>query len=310
MPFPFDATAPNYSNTGTGAASRFIPELWSSKLVQKFYDATVFSEISNTDYEGEIKSMGDTVHIRTTASIIINDYVKGVPAGLSYQRPESTSIELHIDKGKYFAFELFDVDRHQSDIDLMNDWSTDGSEQMKVSVDTDVLGNIYASAHSDNVGLTAGRKSGDINLGVAGTPLALTKANVLDAIVDFNTVLQEQNAPSDRFIVIPARMAGLIQKSDLRDASMTGDGQSSLRTGRLGKISNFTLYESNNVNKTGSEWDIIFGHKKATTFASQITFMEQLKNPDDFGDLARSLMVYGYEVVDPTLLGHAVVTIA
>ena len=34
------------------------PEIWSGKLIEKFYAATVLSAISNTDYEGEIKSYG------------------------------------------------------------------------------------------------------------------------------------------------------------------------------------------------------------------------------------------------------------
>lgn len=54
MSFPI-ANGPNYTNRTIGAdaaASRFIPELWSSKLVTKFYDSTVLAAISNTDYEG------------------------------------------------------------------------------------------------------------------------------------------------------------------------------------------------------------------------------------------------------------------
>ena len=47
------------SYTGT-----FIPEIWSGKLLEKFYDATVLAAISNTDYEGEIRSQGDTINIR------------------------------------------------------------------------------------------------------------------------------------------------------------------------------------------------------------------------------------------------------
>jgi hypothetical protein len=43
--------------------------------------------------------MGDKVHIRTTPDITINDYAMG--QNLKYQRPESPSVELNIDKGKY-----------------------------------------------------------------------------------------------------------------------------------------------------------------------------------------------------------------
>ena len=52
------ATSPAYSGT-------FIPQVWSTKLQVKFYDASTFSAISNTDYQGEIKGMGDKVIIRT-----------------------------------------------------------------------------------------------------------------------------------------------------------------------------------------------------------------------------------------------------
>ena len=39
------ATDPAYSGT-------FIPTLWSKKLLVKFYEQTMLSEITNTDYEG------------------------------------------------------------------------------------------------------------------------------------------------------------------------------------------------------------------------------------------------------------------
>lgn len=37
---------PDYSSSST---SKFVPAIWANKLVEKFYDATVFGEIANTD---------------------------------------------------------------------------------------------------------------------------------------------------------------------------------------------------------------------------------------------------------------------
>ena len=202
------------------------------------------------------------------------------------------------------------IDKYQSDLNLMNDWSEDGGEQMKIAVDTDILGTIYTSADANNAGATAGRISGDINLGDATTPLALTKANILDVLVDYGTVLDEQSVPeTNRWVVLPAKACGLIKKSDLRDASLSGDGTSMLRNGRLGVIDRFTIYSSNNMNVAGGEFDIIFGHKSALTFAGQITEMEELPNPNDFGRLVRSLFVYGFEVIKPEAMGHSVITL-
>lgn len=42
MSYPVSPGHPNYSGN-------FIPELWSSKLIVNFYDATVLAAISNTD---------------------------------------------------------------------------------------------------------------------------------------------------------------------------------------------------------------------------------------------------------------------
>ena len=52
---------------------------------------------------------------------------------------------------------------------------------------------------------------------------------------------------------------------------------------------------------------IIAGHKSALTFASQITKMETVRNPNDFGDYIRSLNVYGFKVVKPESLVLGVV---
>jgi len=296
-----------YTDLSSTSTGKFIPQIWSGKLVEKFYDATVFGEIANTDYEGEIKNMGDTVHIRTTPSLTIRDYKIG--ASLNYEQPTNPAVELQIDKGKYFAFEVDDVDEYQADIDIMDDWAGDGGEQMKIAVDTDMLAAIYADVSTQNSGATAGRKSSAFNLGTTGTPVALNKANILDYIVDLGTVLDEQNLPeAGRWLVLPAWAIGMIKKSDLKDASLSGDGQSIMRNGRVGMIDRFTLYLSNNVATTtdGSftVYNILAGHKAGLAFAAQMTKMETLKNPNSFGQLVRGLNVYGYKVIEGKYLAH------
>lgn len=233
---------PDYSNDGT---SRFIPELWSGKFLVKYYMATFWRDITNTDYEGEIKNQGDTVIIRTIPTLTINDYQKGQK--LNYERPESTPLEMVIDKGKYWGFTVDDIDAYQSDMKLMNAFSQDAGEQLKITVDADVLQGItYGSAgtfpgSSYNAGATAGYESSSFNLGASGSPVQLTKANVLDYIIDCGTVLDEQNIPSTgRWMVIPSWMSNLLIKSDLKDASMIG-GESTLRNGRIGVIESRSL---------------------------------------------------------------------
>ncbi len=306
MSYPVAAgsvVSPAYSGT-------FIPEIWSGKLIEKFYLTTVLAAISNTNYEGEIKNQGDKVKIRTRPTLAINDYVAG--QNLTNQRPASSNVELLIDKGKYWSAIADDVLTIQADIDQMNIWSQDASEQMKIAVDRDVLNSIVPSFHASNRGATAGVLSSNINLGATAAPLALTKVNVIDTLVDLNEVLSQQNIPEvGRFFVIPFWVASLIKKSDLKDASMSGDGVSIMRNGRLGMIDGVTIYVSNNlihVTDTAlSCANIIAGHKNGLTFASQLVKTETLRAESTFGDIMRGLQVFGYKVIDPTAMAAAYV---
>mgnify|MGYP003406604147 CR=1 FL=1 len=101
MAFPVVSGTPTYSGV-------FIPEIWSSKLVEKYYDQTVLAQVSNTDYEGEIKNQGDKVIIRSIPTLEIQDYSVGQT--LVNQRPVGTKQELYrlmrtlADEGKAILF--------------------------------------------------------------------------------------------------------------------------------------------------------------------------------------------------------------
>ena len=299
MPFPVDGATPQLSGIT-------IPTVWSGKLLIKFYEASVIPAIANTEYEGEISDYGDKVEIRSTPDITINTYAKG--EALTYEQPAPTKQSLNIDKGKYWAFIADDVDVKQADYGLPEDWGKDASEKMKISVDTEVLAAVDADAHASNIGATAGVRSASFDLGAAGAWEVVTKSNVLDYIVDTGSVLDEQDVPeSDRWMVLPAWMCGMIKKSDLKDASLSGDGTSIMRNGRIGMIDRYTLYMSNLlevVNDGGTNvTNCLFGHKSAITFAGQFVKSESLPSPTTFGTLYRGLKVYGYKVVKPESLG-------
>lgn len=293
MTIAASAGTPQYSGN-------FIPEIWSGKLLVKFYAATVLAAISNTDYEGEIKEKGDKVIIRQTPTIEIRDYEKG--QSLTIQRPNVDPLEMEIDKAKYFNCICDDIDKVQSDIKLMDDWSRDASQQMKITVDTGALAVIYGQAHASNAGANAGAISASFNLGAALAPRVLTQVNILEAIIDCGTVLDEQNVPEEsRWIVIPAWMAGMIKKSDLKDASLTGDGTSILRNGRLGGIDRFTLYSSNLLAWVTEGafkcYHVIAGQRHGVSFAAQMTQMQSIISEQTFGTLIRGLNVYGHKVL-------------
>jgi hypothetical protein len=307
-------------STGNGfSADGFIPQIWSGKLVEKFYSSTVLSAISNTDYEGEIKNQGDSVRIRTKPTLTINDY--RADGALSLERPQGSFLDLNIDKGKYFNTILDDVMEVQSDLNALSMWSDDAAEQMKITIDTDVLKGILGGADAANRGATAGKISGDINLGITTDPLDLVpdsaaagQVDVLDMILRLGQCLDEQNVPeTGRWIVMPTWAATLIKRSELRQAYLSGDSVSILRNGRLGMVDRFTLYTSNLL-PTGTagglavgETALYAGHAHGLTFASQVSKVETLRSEQTFGTILRGLQVYGYKVIDGVAIAQAIV---
>jgi hypothetical protein len=137
-----------------------------------------------------------------------------------------------------------------------------------------------------------------------------------------SSVLDEQNVPeSDRFLVLTPYERQLLMHSPLAQAYVTGDSQSILRNGKIGRIDRFDIYVSNLLpaaaagqNYTGGaaagtvkRHVIIAGHRAAMTFASQINKVESIPNPNDFGTLVRGLMIYGRKTIKPEALTYAVV---
>jgi hypothetical protein len=120
-------------------------------------------------------------------------------------------------------------------------------------------------------------------------------------------------------------------KSNLAQAQFMGDSQSMVRNGKIGGIDRFSVYVTNNLPRAASGatvWTsgdgsdtslaaggtfaqksrvIIAGHKSAISFASQMTKMETVRNPYDFGDYVRGINVYGLKVTKPESLALAVV---
>jgi len=322
MAYPISSTA-----YGTNVAASpvytgtFIPEIWSGKIIEKFYDTTVLAAIANTDYEGEIKGYGDTVHIRQKPDIAILDYE--ADQALTYERPSEAIVDLLIDQGKYFNTILDDVMEIQADLNMMSMWADDASSQMKITIDTDVLDYMAPLAKAgENEGSTAGRISGNIDLGEQGSvgtdPLAVVargagagEVEPMDVIIRAGQCLDEQNIPEQgRWIVVPAWFAALVKQSELRDASLSGDSTSMLRNGRLGMVDRFTIYVSNllpsgtsaTLGMDAGEFCILAGHNHGMTFASQLSKVETLRGESTFGTILRGLQVYGRKVVDPSAL--------
>lgn len=333
--YPVSPGAPDYS---TGSSSQYIPAIYSALLIKKFYPKTLFGQISQVDYEGDIKTMGDTVYIRTRPTIDTFRYKKGMI--LPVQNPESPYVTLKIDQGEGFSFAIDDVDAFQSDIQLMNVWGEDAAEQMKQRIDKNLLISI-AAAGAVAGGQAATTITGyDANFGPSlseytvakgalvngattargttvslGTSAASATANTGDEIVDrvlkYGRYLDENNAPEDgRFVVLPI-WAGQVLKGMTNNnfglAYATGQNTANALAGSVPKIDRFDVMFSNNLPTTTEVVTdpsaVLFGCKYATTFASQMEKNRIIDNPFSMGKMMQAIQIYGFNVIKPQILG-------
>ena len=290
----------------------YVPIVYTKKVLRNFYETSVFAQVLNTDYEGEIKAQGDKVVIRKTPEMTVLPYKVGT--AITYEVPAKDSTELMVDLGMYSAFQIDDVDKAQSDLPLINMFAKDAGERIRIETDKEILEYLSTGANATNKGVAAGAISSSINLGITTTPLVITPANATEFIVQMNQVLDEANIPMEgRWCILPAWVCTALKTSDLKAANITGDSTGVIRTGLIGMVDRMKVYQNNNL-ATGvagglaaDEFSVLAGTNEGGSFAANITKTDTLKIPNSFGEYWRTLFVYGRAVVQDTALINAVV---
>jgi len=318
-------------NTNPAFSGSLIPTIWSKKLLIKFYEQTMLTEICNTDYEGELKSQGDTVRIRTASSVTTRDYEQGM--NLQYEVPTPIYQDMQVNKGRYYGVRVGDLLQKQADLDLMDMYTSEAAKEMKIAIEEEVFFNSFVTegANAYNKGASAGALTGAYNLGTDTAPISTANPdNVLNAILRMGHALDEQNVPADgRWLLLSPYDRYILMQSNLAAQFFSGDSQSMVRSGKIGMIDRFTVYVSNllprgttakalvsgrtdvstgaTVSNALPRRQIIGGTKHAISFASVMDKTEPFRDPNDFGDIMRGLAVYGRKVIKPQALATALV---
>lgn len=294
----------------------FIPTQWSGKLLVALRHTHVYAQpgIVNRDYEGEIKSLGDTVKIHGIGDITLFDYVKNTDIAAPQELTDAETT-LSITKAKGFNFAVDDVDAAQMNPQVMNEAVSRAAYKINDAIDTFVAG-LYtdiATANSDG------------NSGAWITPSIGTDANVgsalYDHIVHLGTLLDQQDVPFEgRWCVLaPWQKEMLIEdrrftafgtqasRATLEDGELTPDAAP--QQNYLGTINGMNIYWSNNaphlggtVGASGSQDVVLAGSPMAITFAEGLVKMVAYTPQYRFADAIKGLHLFGAKVVRPYAL--------
>ena len=286
--------------------ANFIPEIWSAALIANLRRDLVARSIATTQYEGEIRQQGDTVHIQRPVGLAATPYVPGVP--VTYQVPASTTQALLIDQANESSFTVPDIAQVQGNVDRVAVFAAEASAALAESADAFVLG-LAADAALD---------ANEVELDLSDAdPTAWD--SVYRSMVMAGEMLDAGSVPrSGRFVVASPRLYAALQM-DPTFLRATEIGDTVRLNGALGEIAGFQILRSANhptrvvdgVVSDGSEDLVLFGHVNSIAYADQITNMEALRSPTSFADLVRMLHVFGSRILTPERLGRfAVKTVA
>ena len=100
----------------------FIPTVWAARLLSALEKELVYGQtnVSNRDYEGDIRVAGNTVKIASVGDVTVDDYVKDTPIG-DPQILTDTAQTMLIDQQKYFHFFVDSVDRAQQNVNTLDE---------------------------------------------------------------------------------------------------------------------------------------------------------------------------------------------
>lgn len=265
------------------AISTFIPQVWSALLKENLRKNLVFGSLCNRNYEGDIAQWGDTVHIHNLADITVRPYTPNSDIA----EPEQLSGEdttLVIDHGVYYNFYINDVDKAQTNADLMSAAMRGAAHRIAEDTEEYIISKIVEGA---------GEK----------TSSAVEKGKFYELLVSLKMSMDEKNVPrAGRVVIVPPSVeADLL----LDQRFITGNGAVSdarLAEGSVARAAGFDIYISNDLSN-----QLIAMTPDAVTFANQITQIEAYRREKGFDDGVKGLSLCGAKVIIPdAVLVHTI----
>lgn len=266
------------------ALTNFLPEVWSKKLLKIFDKHVVMANLVNRDFEGEIQNAGDVVHVRTFGDVTINTYTRDMT--ISFQSLTDPMVDLLIDQQKYFAFKVDDLDKAQSNVDILEGYASRAAIAIRDVVDTRLLSHC-ADVHSGNI------------IGTNEAPIELNKGNIYSYITQLGEILDTNNVPQEgrNLVITPKFKTMLLQSDEFTRASSLGDNV--IQNGYIGNVAGFAVHVTTNNPAVEDVVNLLAFTKDFISFASQVSKIETVRPYNMFADAVKGLYLYGSKAMLP-----------
>lgn len=336
MPEPNTNPANNFTNE-----NGMNPIIFSKKVALAFTKLSnkVRDCLTNNFWEGEIKTQGDRVRI-----VVPNPETIKVAEGDTCPVPQGTSpeaMDLVIDQQLSFALAITDKEKAQTQFKNWIDGMAHAvAQQIGRKRNTDIIKAAFAYTAPGAVGAndhimasqglnTAGNAYED-KMGTLAAPVQVTPQNAYQFVLRVKMALLESGAIADDgtydlspleeephemrgCMVVGPKFASILLSAYQLAGRSTAAGDMVVKDGVVTRVAGLDIHIDRTIeNKkiTGLETNglpFLAGTKNAFTEASQISKVEDVRDPFCFRDIVRGLELYGYKLVHPEAVARGVV---
>lgn len=178
------------ANITVTTAANFIPEIWSTEILEAYVAELVFGALVDRKFEAEVKQKGDIIHVPNLAAMTVAQKTAG--NAVSFTATTESKTDITVDQDWVVAFRIDNIAEVQAQNNLRQMYTTRAGKDLAVKIDSTV------AALVDDFAQTQGTLALDV-----------TDDNLLRAV----QYLDDANAPRDdrAWVISPATLMTLMK---------------------------------------------------------------------------------------------------
>lgn len=295
---------------------------------RRFRDRSILPRITNRNYDASsFKGKGSVLAIPDTP--VVETRKTRIGEHLKYDEPKTGAHFMVIDRERYWGVKIEDEDKVFASFDIEAPIVAEADKQMAEDVEEEFVGDVLGKCHEANTGNGAGIKSGIYNLGTAQSPVTIFKSErarggqtgvvAADLFEDMAGVLGEVpgGLGDGAFILCPTAVGNVYKKGFATNAAMSTIAADVMKRSVefLPNVGSMEVISSNRLpvfpaaGANPALFPIIFGDRRAITFAEIFRFRSKLETIEQWGSFHRCKMIYDWYVDRPEFFGVAWVNI-
>ena len=136
------------ANVTVTTAANFIPEIWSTEVLEAYVANLVFGALVDRKFEADVKAKGDTIHVPNLAAMTVGSKTAGT--AVTWSANTETKVDISIDQDYYVAFRIDNIGEVQSQNNLRQMYTERAGKDLAVQIDDSLAA--LVDAFSQTVG--------------------------------------------------------------------------------------------------------------------------------------------------------------